>query len=401
MTTASLAAPPAAAVPESRALTGLRGAGALLVMLHHASLHLGLEARMPALGAVLRKGYLGVDLFFVLSGFVMCMVYGGWFTGRSASANPDAAHSQAAHSQAVHSQAAHPLAAVAVFLVRRIARIWPLHAVVLGVLLAAGALLGSPGHSARLILANVAMVQAWGVSAAINPPAWSVSTEFLAYLLFPLLARPVLRSRAGPAVAALAIAAALAACLALAPPLGPGRRGLLDIYFNNSPLPALRCLAGFMLGMLAWRAGLAPAVRRMARRAWAAPAALALALAAAGVNDLLALAMMPLVVLGAHHGRGLACRLLAAQPLHGIGTLSYAAYLIHYALLFPLPPGAAPVPTVLVLYTATTFLLALIAHYAAEMPTRRLVRWLGDTFLASARLRPSTLPRRLPPTPRS
>lgn len=391
MTTASPAAPPAAAVPESRALTGLRGAGALLVMLHHASLHLGLEARMPALGAVLRKGYLGVDLFFVLSGFVMCMVYGGWFTGRSASANPDAAHSQAAH----------PLAAVAVFLVRRVARIWPLHAVVLGVLLAAGALLGSPGHSARLILANVAMVQAWGVSAAINPPAWSVSTEFLAYLLFPLLARPVLRSRAGPAVAALAIAAALAACLALAPPLGPGRRGLLDIYFNNSPLPALRCLAGFMLGMLAWRAGLAPAVRRMARRAWAAPAALALALAAAGVNDLLALAMMPLVVLGAHHGRGLACRLLAAQPLHGIGTLSYAAYLIHYALLFPLPPGAAPVLTVLVLYTATTFLLALIAHYAAEMPTRRLVRWLGDTLLASARLRPSTLPRRLPPTPRS
>ncbi len=391
MTTASPAAPPAAAVPESRALTGLRGAGALLVMLHHASLHLGLEARMPALGAVLRKGYLGVDLFFVLSGFVMCMVYGGWFTGRSASANPDAAHSQAAH----------PLAAVAVFLVRRVARIWPLHAVVLGVLLAAGALLGSPGHSARLILANVAMVQAWGVSAAINPPAWSVSTEFLAYLLFPLLAHPVLRSRAGPAVAALAIAAALAACLALAPPLGPGRRGLLDIYFNNSPLPALRCLAGFMLGMLAWRAGLAPAVRRMARRAWAAPAALALALAAAGVNDLLALAMMPLVVLGAHHGRGLACRLLAAQPLHGIGTLSYAAYLIHYALLFPLPPGAAPVLTVLVLYTATTFLLALIAHYAAEMPTRRLVRWLGDTLLASARLRPSTLPRRLPPTPRS
>lgn len=391
MTTASPAAPPAAAVPESRALTGLRGAGALLVMLHHASLHLGLEARMPALGAVLRKGYLGVDLFFVLSGFVMCMVYGGWFTGRSASANPNAAHSQAAH----------PLAAVAVFLVRRVARIWPLHAVVLGVLLAAGALLGSPGHSARLILANVAMVQAWGVSAAINPPAWSVSTEFLAYLLFPLLARPVLRSRAGPAVAALAIAAALAACLALAPPLGPGRRGLLDIYFNNSPLPALRCLAGFMLGMLAWRAGLAPAVRRMARRAWAAPAALALALAAAGVNDLLALAMMPLVVLGAHHGRGLACRLLAAQPLHGIGTLSYAAYLIHYALLFPLPPGAAPVLTVLVLYTATTFLLALIAHYAAEMPTRRLVRWLGDTLLASARLRPSTLPRRLPPTPRS
>ena len=387
MTTAS----PAAPIPESRALTGLRGAGALLVMLHHASLHLGLEARMPALGALLRKGYLGVDLFFVLSGFVMCMVYGSWFTGRAAPAVPGAAHPLTAH----------PLTAVAVFLVRRIARLWPLHAVVLGVLIAAGMLLGSPRYSARLILANVAMVQAWGVSAAINPPAWSVSTEFLAYLLFPLLARPVLRSRAGPAVAALAIAAALAACLALAPPLGPGRRGLLDIYFNNSPLPALRCLAGFMLGMLAWRAGRAPAVRRMARRAWAAPAAMALAAVAAGVNDLLALALMPLVVLGAHHGRGLACRLLAAQPMHGIGTLSYAAYLIHYALLSALPPGAAPVLTVLVLYTTTTFLLALIAHYAAEVPTRRLVRWLGDALVAAVRPPLPTLPRHAPPTPRA
>lgn len=373
---------PAAPIPESRALTGLRGVGALMVMLHHFSLHFGLEAQAPALGAVLRKGYLGVDLFFVLSGFVMCMVYGGWFAGRAASEPRGAG-----------------LTAMAVFLVRRIARLWPLHAVVLGVLVAAGALLGGPHYSPRLILANFAMIQAWGISAAINPPAWSVSTEFLAYLLFPLLVRPILHSRAGPALAALAIAAALAACLALAPPFGPARRGLLDVYFNNSPLPALRCLAGFMLGMLAWRASLTPAVRHLARNAWAAPGALALALAAAAINDLLVLALMPLVVLGAHFGRGPACRLLAAQPLHGIGTLSYAAYLIHYALLSPVPADAAPVTAVLALYFAATFLLALVAHYAAEVPTRRLVRWLGEVLVAAARPAASGLPLRVPPAP--
>jgi len=61
----------------SRALTGLRGVAALVIVLHHVMLRLPDVAAGPA-----RQGYLAVDLFFVLSGFVMALGYGTWFGAR-------------------------------------------------------------------------------------------------------------------------------------------------------------------------------------------------------------------------------------------------------------------------------------------------------------------------------
>lgn len=361
---------PDTSTPESPALTGLRGVAAVLVMMHHASLHLG-AVDLPWAGGLLRKGYLGVDMFFVLSGFVMSMVYGSWFTGGPLSAP---------------GRGARTAGAMAVFLVRRAARVWPLHAAVLGALLAGLALSGEALPSPRFTLANLLLVQGWGVSGEINAPAWSVSTEVLAYLLFPLLAGPMLRWRWGAALGLAVAAALLAACLALAPPLGPGRRGTLDIHMNYSVLPAMRCLAGFLLGMLAWRAGQAPAAAMLAGRPWVGTWALllALGLVLAKATDLLVLALMPLVVLGLHCGRGRAWRLFKAQPLHGLGTLSYAIYLIHYALLPLLLGGPGPVAARLALYAAATLLLAALAHQLIERPTRRLVRWMGEAVVMPA-----------------
>ena len=369
-------------IPESRALTGLRGVAAVLVVMHHASLHLGADG-LPAIGGLLRKGYLGVDLFFVLSGFVMSMVYGAWFTG-----GPPGAALPGMGAGRAGQDRTNTAGAGAVFLMRRAARVWPLHAAVLAALLAGMALSGDPLPSPRFTAANLMLVQGWGVSGEINAPAWSVSTEFLAYLLFPLLAGPVLRRRWGAVLGLAAAAALLAACLALAPPVGPGRRGLLDIYQNYSVLPAMRCLAGFLLGMLAWRAGQVPEVARQAAQPWMGPGALLLALGLmlAGLSDLLVLALLPVVVLGLHHGRGRAWRLFTAQPLHGLGTLSYAIYLVHYALLPVLTDAPGPVAARLALYGLATLLLAALAHQFVERPTRRLVRWMGEAvFMPVAR----------------
>jgi len=364
-------------IPESRALTGLRGIAAVLVVMHHASLHIG-GTGLPAVGGLLRRGYLGVDLFFVLSGFVISMVYGAWFTGGPPGAALPGMGGKAGQDRT------DTAGAVAVFLVRRAARVWPLHAAVLAALLAGAALAGDPLPSPCFAFANFMLVQGWGISGEVNAPAWSVSTEFLAYLLFPLLAGPVLRRRWGAMLGLAAVAALLAACLALAP-MGPGRRGLLDIYQNYSVLPAMRCLAGFLLGMLAWRAGQRPEVARQAARPWVAPGALLLALGTmlAGASDLLVLALLPVAVLGLHHGRGRAWRLFAVQPLHGLGTLSYAIYLIHYALLPMLTDAPGPVAARLALYALATLLLAALAHQLVERPTRRLVRWMGETVMMS------------------
>ncbi len=353
---------PAAGIPESRALTGLRGIAAMLVLMHHFSLHFGDGLGWPVLGGLLRRGYLGVDLFFVLSGFVISMVYGRWFGA------------------AIAGQAW--AARVGAFLMRRVARIWPLHVVVALVLIGLAAA-DSHGFSVRFSLANLLLVQGWGISGEVNAPAWSISAELFAYLLFPVLAPAVLRSRFGVMLGLVVVVAALAVCLGLTPPAGPGRRGLLDIHYNYSVLPVLRCVAGFVLGMLAWRAGAAPMVRRFAEARWTGPGALLLLLGLmlAQANDLLMLALLPVIVLGMHLGRGWAWRLLTVQPLHGLGVLSYAIYLIHYALLSAFPVEGAPWPLMLAVYLPATLLLASLAHYAIEAPTRQVMRWAGDAAL--------------------
>jgi peptidoglycan/LPS O-acetylase OafA/YrhL len=350
-------------------LTGLRGVAAVLVVMHHASLHLGV-VDLPWAGGLLRKGYLGVDLFFVLSGFVMSMVYGAWFTGGALGAVAPGRRVDTAGS-------------LAVFLVRRAGRVWPLHAAVLAILLVGLASSGQALPSLRFTLANLLLVQGWGVSGEINAPAWSVSTEVLAYLLFPLLAGAVLRWRWGAVLGAAAAAVLLAACFALAPPVGPARRGLLDIHMNYSVLPAMRCLAGFMLGMVAWRAGRAPAVARVACRPWmgAGVFLLVLGLMLARADDLLMLALMPVVVVGLHCGRGWPWRLFTLWPVHGLGVLSYAIYLIHYALMPVLLDGRGPVAARLALYAAATLLLAALAHYFVERPTRTFIRWMGEVLV--------------------
>ncbi len=337
---------------DSRALTGLRGAAALLVVLHH--LYLRQQLHLPVLNGLAMKFYLAVDLFFVLSGFVMALAYGAWFRSGFA-AGP-----------------------YAVFLLRRVARLWPLHvALVLAVLAIQwheGAWVAWP----KMIVANLLMIQSWGVSQVINPPSWSVSTEMLAYVAFPVLAAVALHRGRGMAWAALLVAgAALVLCVWLAPDRGAGRRGPLDIYDNWSLLPALRCLAGFTIGLLTYRSLDSVRWRMFLQRpgVGAAVAGSLLVAMAVEVPDLAVYAGLPVLVASTHLGRDAFQRTLAAPAFHGLGVLSYAIYLVHVPVLDRLPHLIGSDPAVLVPATlALTFGLAWLGHRLIELPVRRLVR---------------------------
>ena len=89
---------------ELRALTGARGLAAWLVVLYH--IRLSIAGLPQAALDILAKGYLAVDFFFLLSGFVI------WLTWH-----------ERLRVQGV--------AGIGPFLRKRIARIWPLHVVVL------------------------------------------------------------------------------------------------------------------------------------------------------------------------------------------------------------------------------------------------------------------------------
>ena len=64
--------------PDIPALTGLRAVAALLVVLFHYKYIVPGLGQSPAPGArVIQAGFVGVSLFFVLSGFILAYTYIG------------------------------------------------------------------------------------------------------------------------------------------------------------------------------------------------------------------------------------------------------------------------------------------------------------------------------------
>jgi peptidoglycan/LPS O-acetylase OafA/YrhL len=215
------------------ALTGVRGIAAVWVVAFHffppIASFLGLPTAMAF--PQIRLGFLGVDLFFILSGFIMMHVHEKDFGTYSFNAH-------------LH------------FLKLRLSRIYPLHIVCL----AAFVLLvwGIPSYSewradknyaVSDLLRSIFLVQNWGIGrfSDWNPAAWSLSAEWLAYLFFPLVVLSV--RRFVPRGAEMALACAILIMLVAAtiarnePSLdGVGKSGVL------------RMAVGFVAGCLIYRA---------------------------------------------------------------------------------------------------------------------------------------------------
>lgn len=163
---------------EIKALSGLRIVAAVWVVLFHFRplLHEASPPLSEALAPILDCGAQGVDLFFILSGFVLTWNYlermgPAWSTRAT-----------------LH------------FLWLRLARVWPVYLVTMHLAVAwiiftlnvgdfpspAAATLTGPNYLRQLFL-----VQLWVVpffdNSSWDGPAWSISAEWLAYLLFGLL----------------------------------------------------------------------------------------------------------------------------------------------------------------------------------------------------------------------
>lgn len=292
------------------ALTGLRGIAAWLVVLYH--IRLSLLGLLPSpVIAVLAKGYLAVDLFFMLSGFVLWFNYADRLRAGGG-------------------------AMVRQFLWRRFARVWPLHAVILSAYLGFVGLLFLTGRSleayplAQLPL-HLLLVQNWGFTSELtwNHPAWSISAEFAAYLIFPLIVLTARWDKWSPRALLLLAATLVMGLYALFVSLG--HRTLGEAI---PQLGLLRCLIGFALGNVlcvlwlqlrlrtevAWLAALSCGA--ILELGWAFNLAEALVVPAACFTGLLALAS----------AGGLPVRLLGGRTLTYLGEISYSTYLGHFLL---------------------------------------------------------------------
>ena len=217
---------------EIKALAGARALPPLILVLFHFCEGHGYRGAgwfdMPV-----GKGYLWVEFFFALSGFILIHVYGSrareFWRGK----------------------------AFGPFLQARLSRLYPLQIFtlfsMLFLMLALNALasLGGyvsiyhepyhPMNTGWSFVANLFLVQAWNLFPWLswNGASWFVSVEFLLCLLFPIYA---LLSRGGWLRAFALIGAGVAALTFMAQTSGHG----LDITFHNG---VFRGMAGFAVGV--------------------------------------------------------------------------------------------------------------------------------------------------------
>jgi peptidoglycan/LPS O-acetylase OafA/YrhL len=355
---------------EIKALTSLRGVAALAVMFFHFRKEFGPAIQIDRYTPFLSRGYYWVDFFFVLSGFVIAYVYESSFRSGITPAN------------------------YRVFALKRLGRIYPLHIFTLMcfVLSEAGKYLVATTAYApfsvntfEALVANIFLVQAWGIydHYTWNHPAWSISTEWFAYLIFPFLALVLVRIRSVPGALVLA-----ALCLVgLEAVIYAGQAGTLDV-----PVVLLlpRCVFSFILGMLVfWQYERAP-------QKWSAVGgsdfSFAAALAATlccflfRVPGVVVVIVFVWVVLAGSMNRGRVARALENPVLYFLGTISYSLYLVHslvqrvWQMLFQVVwHGHISTPAaviVLLVLSAVTIAASTVTYRYVERPGRDLfARW--------------------------
>jgi peptidoglycan/LPS O-acetylase OafA/YrhL len=361
--------------PALPALTGLRAVAAgWVVLFHYRDDLLALVPGLAPFDTFMRAGYLGVDLFFPLSGFVLAYTYADRMSAFSWRGSGD-------------------------FVRNRFARVWPVHLLTLNVDLAIAAVVGTLGVGAdghrrtpQAYAENVAMVHTWfSDRPSFNAPAWSISSEWFAYLLAPLLFVAVARVRR-PATALALAASSYAVMLAVFATMALPNGNLEHMFY-------VRILGEFVGGMLlclAWVRGRA----RLGHLVVVLPLTLAvLALVpAAADGHYWAAPALGLGVAALAGSSGWVTTALSWPGIVAAGEASYALYMTHL-LVQPFAHTArvwaqgSGWASVLVVVGLAVVLVAMawVVHTRVERPARG---WLQAKGAAQPREEPAREPQR-------
>lgn len=299
-------APAAARGQRYEALDSLRGVAACLVVLFHAR-STGLISNL----ALVRQGWLAVDFFFVLSGFVIAAAYGEKL------------------------RRGFPLRA---YMLLRLGRLYPLHLAMIGafaMLDLAMLIFDVRGLSGRapfseyrslpFMFAHLGLVQIFvpGAGLAWNGPSWSIAAEFWTYLL-AALGLIMLKERVQLLLAAIVLAAPLVL-------IGFGEGYLA----TQGWLSLVRCLFSFSIGMLTFELH-----RRSRVRGGTTAELAALALGGAAVALLPRSAwlfgcpfLFAAAILVFAREEGAVSKVLVTRPFRAVGAWSYSIYMVHSFVL--------------------------------------------------------------------
>jgi peptidoglycan/LPS O-acetylase OafA/YrhL len=364
--------PAARSRPNLDALTGLRFLAAMGVVFFHFSLPI-LQGRSDLLLNLAGAGYIAVDLFYLLSGFILTYSYlsaEGTLLGSRRN-----------------------------FYISRFARIYP--AYFLAFVLAAPSDIATSlqvNHLATAIAklavsagSVLTLQQAWTPWTAWdwNYPAWSVSVEVFFYLLFPWLAVRLVRikQRSALPVAGLFWLLGLLAPFLLWAIRGttgqPSRTDHLQMAIEFTPIFRL---PEFAIGILLGRAYVLGQFKRLNGSLLTTTAFVSIFAVLAFcpnlphpllANGLLA-PLFALLIAGLAQAKGPIAWFLARPFMVVLGEASYGIYILQIplALLIKRPPPYHSI-RMLCLYCALLVLCSLISWRFVESPLRKKIRsWL-------------------------
>lgn len=303
--------------PQERllGLDALRGIAALLVVLLHIHHQTGSLAGFD-------RAYLAVDLFLVLSGYVMARCYEGRMAGGMS---------------------------LTTFMQARLKRLWP--TIALGVVMGLGPMLGTMSVSTALTMTVLALLFIPYLSGdqPIFPaslPMWSLFFEVIANAAHHLAFRHM-----GTRTLVAATLACIAVMLALAPSANVGSTS--DDFWMGFP----RLMGDYMAGILIWRlVGERQLIPGIVGLILLPAALIAASLAPAGsgwVDFLFVYLCCPLIVVS-----GLSPLRYLQKPLVWLGDISFPLYAVHYPVLLTALRFRPPWPVLLVLALGAAWLVA-------------------------------------------
>lgn len=346
-------------------LDALRGIAALGVAIFH--FHYYFDAGPNFL--ILQPFYNGapffVDLFFILSGFLLTQVYSHIKSYRE-------------------------------LLIRRIARLFPLQWLSL-ILVMLGQyyyklIYGTPFiytfNDIYHFMLNIFLLQETGLQKgfSFNGPSWSISVEWIINLIFFIF---INKSKRLIIASLILIASSLTLIVAFV-----GNLTYLTKLFGFLDTGLLKACFGFFIGVLTAKLANLIHHRNSANFAWDVITFLSLPalfyfLASTYINNMLGFQLavvgllMPLIIISVANGR-IFKKLLSLRPLTWLGDISYAVYLLHFPiqififmfrkhLPFPLNSGEALL-CYLVLVTSISHLVFVYFERPAQTYVRNKLR---------------------------
>jgi peptidoglycan/LPS O-acetylase OafA/YrhL len=349
-------------------LTGLRTLAAVWVVIFHFKDELLLFfPNIPGpIFHFINTGWLGVDVFFVLSGFVISYNYASPF--------------ETFHAPTYWR-----------YLWLRLARIYPLHVAVLaayGLLLVVasfgfGKINNPQDFTVSSLLTYLFLIQAWGFGGeGWNRPAWSITAEWFAYLTFPITRAFTARLNTNGLIACSTVA------LLTVPLVAANATGVGANFINLA-----RIICEFTTGCCLYWLYEKRVVQHwnwnvIASISLLAVPAVAMACSSIGLIPYGATLPIGLMVYALTQARGGVSNWLASKSMVFWGQVSYAVYLTHLLtrslLTRVLKPETHTDANVLVklgillAFAAGIALVATVSYLWLEEPARKWMRRVYD-----------------------